>query len=86
MQRPSPARSHRFVVVYREDAREIAGAQGVWRGWVEKVPDPRTLDSSGTTAQRYGFLALTELPDLMVKLIAAAATNPVSVSDQRPKA
>ncbi len=84
MQRPTQTRSHRFVVVYREEAREIAQATGIWRGWIEKVPDPRALDAGNTPPARLGFVALTEVPDLMTRLMQPGDTPPVAAADRRP--
>lgn len=82
MQRPTQTRSHRFVVVYREEVREIAQAEGVWRGWIEKVPDPRSLDVGEAGPPRLGFLTLAEIPDLIQALIQA--TTPIATADRRP--
>ncbi len=84
MQRALHTRSHRFVVVYREEAREIAQAEGIWRGWIEKVPDPRALDAGEATPLRMGFSALSELPDLMQRLMQPAANSPKATADRRP--
>lgn len=84
MSRPSHPQSHRFVVVFREEAREIPQAAGVWRGWIEKVPDPRALDMGEASAPRLGFSALTEVPDLMLRLMQVPTTTPNATADRRP--
>jgi len=61
--------SHRFVVVFRREAREIAGAPEVWRGWVERVPAPGELPPDQSGANRIGFRELAELPALIRTLI-----------------
>lgn len=65
-------KSHRFVVVYRAEAREIANAEEVRRGWVERVPDPRAVDAGDTTQDRQGFAKLEELPGLITEMIGRA--------------
>jgi hypothetical protein len=67
--RASQPRTHRFVVVYRAEAREIDGADEVRRGWVERVPDPRAADAGDTERDRSGFRMLTELPELIESMI-----------------
>lgn len=84
MQRRLHTQSHRFVVVYREEAREIAEAEGIWRGWIEKVPDPRALDAGEGAATRMGFSALTEVPDLMLRLMQPGTITPGATTDRRP--
>lgn len=64
--------SHRFVVVYRCEAREIDGAAEVWRGWVERIPDPRQRVEDGQSEERLGFTDLAEVPELMTRLIEDA--------------
>ena len=64
-QLPKGPKSHRFVVVYRVEAREIAGAAEVRRGWVERVPEPRALDDGEPQPARRGFQDLEELPGLI---------------------
>jgi hypothetical protein len=83
MQRPAQTRSHRFVVVYREEAREIAQAEGIWRGWIEKVPDPRSLENGNATPMRLGFVAVSEVPDLMLRLMQQPPATPIATADQR---
>lgn len=61
--------SHRFVVVWRSELREIACAAEIRRGWVERVPDPRALVAGKGPAQRVGFHQLDELPDVIAQLI-----------------
>jgi len=67
-----PSQSHRFVVVYRLEAREIAEAAEVWRGWVERIPDPRQRAEAGQTDERLGFQNLDELPGLIARLMEHA--------------
>lgn len=83
MQRPLHTRSHRFVVVYREEAREIAEAEGVWRGWIEKVPDPRAADAGDGAPVRLGFVTVAEVPALMLRLMQAGVTTPLAAADRR---
>ncbi|MFV0385051.1 hypothetical protein [Paracoccus sp. (in: a-proteobacteria)] len=64
--------SHRFVVVYRRETREISGAVEVWRGWIERIPDPRQRVEEGQTEGRLGFNELAEIPGLMMQLIDEA--------------
>jgi len=63
-----PLRSHRFVVVYRAETREIRDASEIWRGWIESVPDPRDSDEDAVP-QRLGFQSLEDLPRLIDTLI-----------------
>lgn len=71
--RPHP--SHRFVVVWRREAREIAGAAEVWRGWVERIPDPRQRVEDGLKEDRVGINALDEVPDRIRELIDEAGQS-----------
>ncbi len=65
----SHPQSNRFVVVYRAETREIEGADIVWRGWVERIPDPRQREIEKQEDDRLGFNMLSELPDLISRLI-----------------
>jgi hypothetical protein len=76
VQRTETAQTFRFVVVYRAEAREIAGATPVWRGWVEQVPDPRALDDAMQPCPRLGFQDLAELPALFSEIIARSGAEP----------
>ncbi|WP_372571757.1 hypothetical protein [Ruegeria jejuensis] len=67
--------SHRFVVIYRCEPREIAGAAEVWRGWVERIPDPRQRAEAGQTEERLGFHELQELPALITRLMDEATAH-----------
>jgi hypothetical protein len=62
--------------------RSPRDSAGVWRGWIEKVPDPRALDQGEASVTRMGFLALTEVPDLMLRMMQTA--TPLATSDRRP--
>ena len=64
--------SHRFVVVWRAEDREIEGADLVWRGWVERIPDPRQRAEKGQTSERVGITDLDEVPDGIRSLIKDA--------------
>jgi hypothetical protein len=81
-----PPVTHRFVVVYRLEAREIEGAAEVRRGWIERVPDPRALDAGEAERERLGFQALAELPDLIARMIDKAETPARAAPDRRPSA
>lgn len=70
-----PPRSHRFVVVWRAEAREILGAAPVERGWVERVPDPRADEASGGRRDRQGLVRLEDLPGVIEAMMARAATG-----------
>lgn len=73
--------SHRFVVVYRCERREIDGAADVWRGWIERIPDPRQRVEDGQSEDRLGFHDLKEVPALMTRLIKdAGQTDRRSIS------
>lgn len=65
----SETQSHRFVVVYRNEAREIANAAEVWRGWVERIPNPRQREIHRQDEDRLDFQSLEELPALIIRLI-----------------
>ena len=86
MTRGSAPKTHRFVVVYRMEAREIAGAAEVRRGWVERVPDPRALEAGEAERERLGFQALAELPDLIARMIDKAEAPARAAPDRRPSA
>ncbi len=62
--------SHRFVVVFRNEIREIENAAEVWRGWVERIPDPRQREIGRQDDDRLDFQSLEELPALIGRLIA----------------
>lgn len=63
------SRTHRFVVLWRFEAREIAGAAEVRRGWIERVPDPRAQEAGAERPERVGFSDLGELPALIARMI-----------------
>jgi hypothetical protein len=86
MTRGSRQRTHRFVVVYRMELREIAGAAEVRRGWVERVPDPRGLAAGEPERERLGFQTLAELPELIARMIDKAEASPRPVAHRRPLA
>ena len=69
---PSP-RGHRFVVVWRAEAREIVGAAPVERGWVERIPDPRAVEAEGGRRDRQGLVRLEDLPGVIEAMMARAA-------------
>jgi hypothetical protein len=83
--RASLSRSHRFVVVWRAETREIASAAEVRRGWVERVPDPRAQAAGEAAAQRVGFHQLDELPAVIARLIADAEAGPAAHPVRRPR-
>lgn len=66
-----PPVSHRFVVLYRREPREINGASEQWRGWVSRVQSARE-QAAGVEEQRVWFQELSELPAVMEKLIRDA--------------
>lgn len=70
-----PYISHRFVVVWRCEAREIVGAAKVWRGWIERIPDPRQRFEDGQTEERLGFNDLDEVPERIRALIEDAGQS-----------
>ena len=55
MKTRQPPQSHRFVVVYRNEHREIEGAADIWRGWVERIPNPRQRELERQRAVRPAF-------------------------------
>jgi hypothetical protein len=59
--------SHRFVVVYRREEREIPGARENWRGWVVRVPERKTAGEEAP--QPLWFIELDELPPLLRRLV-----------------
>lgn len=65
----SQIQSHRFVVVFRREAREIENATEVWRGWVERIPSPRQKEIDHQEDDRLDFQSLEELPKLIARLI-----------------
>ena len=83
MRRTETSQTFRFVVVYRAEAREIAGAAPVWRGWVEQVPDPRALDDEMQPCPRLGFQDLAELPALVSEIIARSGAGPEAERQRR---
>lgn len=85
MQRAMHPQAHRFVVVYRVEAREIDGAAEVRRGWIERVPDPRGLEAGENEHARRGFQALSELPGLIAGLIEEAESRPQDKSNPRSR-
>ncbi|MGI9507416.1 MAG: hypothetical protein ACR2RE_30605 [Geminicoccaceae bacterium] len=78
--------SHRFVLVYRMESREIEGAADVWRGWIERVPDPRQREHGQQTEDRLGFHDLSELPGLVETLISRSETASASTPSKRRSA
>ncbi len=86
MPRASASRSHRFVVVWRAETREIASAGEVRRGWVERVPDPRGQAAGEATVHRQGFQRLDELPAVIARLIADAEADGEARPARRPGA
>lgn len=89
MKNSTDPQSHRFVIVYRTETREIADAAVVWRGWVERVPDPRQIEAEQAEGQRLGFHALDELPGLIRALMdqSGAQQRPAKgkTPDRRPQ-
>lgn len=77
--------SHRFVVVFRREAREIEGASEVWRGWIERVPAPGEPAPNEAGANRIGFGELAELPALIRTLIDRAARPDAASAQGRQK-
>ncbi|MGQ0564359.1 MAG: hypothetical protein ACT4OK_04730 [Gemmobacter sp.] len=73
MQTAPHPRSHRFVVVWRAETREIAGAAPVERGWVERIPDPRAAETDGDARDRQGLVRLADLPGVIEAMMARAA-------------
>ncbi|MEQ9260806.1 MAG: hypothetical protein RIG84_17095 [Roseovarius sp.] len=69
-----PAQSHRFVLVYRSETREIEGAATIWRGWVQRVPNPRQREMDMQTDDRVDFRDLAEVPELLELLMTRAGT------------
>jgi hypothetical protein len=68
-----PSLSHRFVVVWRAETREIVGAASVERGWVERIPDPRSAEDQSRRRDRQGLLRLADLPGVIEAMMARAA-------------
>ena len=67
---PEPQiRAYRFVVVYRGEPREIATAGEVWRGWIERIPDPRSQAAGVELEERLSFQDLGDLPRLIRRLM-----------------
>ena len=79
---PTKVQSHRFVVVYRAESREIDGAAAIWRGWVERIPDPRQREMDRQKPDRIDFRDLTDLPDHMSTLMARAGPSEAASSDR----
>lgn len=69
MKTTAETQSHRFVVVYRNEAREIENAAEIWRGWIERIPYPRQRESDQQVEDRLGFQTLEELPLLITRLM-----------------
>ncbi len=67
-----PHISHRFVVLYRREPREIDGASEQWRGWVSRVQAPGEEAGAGAE-QRVCFRELSELPAAVEALIQDAS-------------
>lgn len=59
--------SHRFLLTYREEVSEEAGAATVWRGWVVRVPD--TMRPAASPPEQLWFHDLDEVPALLRRLI-----------------
>lgn len=59
--------SHRFLLTYRKEVSEDAGASTVWRGWVVHVPDNMKLATS--RPEPVWFHSLEEVPALLRRLI-----------------
>lgn len=75
------------MVVYRAEAREIANAEEVRRGWVERVPDPRSAEAADAARDRQGFAALEDLPAVISGMIdRAEETEPKAPLGRRPSA
>lgn len=63
--------SFRFICVYREEARTIAGVSETWRGWVQMVPPPMGAANPDHPAlTRRWFRSLDELPAVVCELMA----------------
>jgi hypothetical protein len=77
--------SYRFVVVFRREAREIAGAAEVWRGWVERIPAPDESGPAEAGSNRLGFCDLAELPESILTLIDRSRSGDEATSDGRPR-
>lgn len=77
--------SHRFVVVYRSENRELENAAEIWRGWVERIPDPRQRELDKQNTERLGFQALSDLPHLIEELMDRAAAMTDAPSNRRPQ-
>lgn len=75
MENAAHSRNHRFVVVWRAESREIAGAAPVERGWVERIPDPRSVEAEGGRRDRQGLVRLGDLPEVIEAMMARAATG-----------
>lgn len=60
--------SHRFVVLYRREPREIRGAREQWRGWISRVQSPEE-QAAGVEERRVWFHQLSELPEVIETLI-----------------
>lgn len=64
--------TYKFVITFRREPREIAGAPARWRGWVMRV---ETTWPPGT-ARRLWFSRLAQLPDAIRRLIEEAGGDP----------
>lgn len=80
-----PPQSHRFVVVYRNEHREIEGAADIWRGWVERIPNPRQRELERQREDRLDFRNLSDLPHLIEMLIRRSETDLDLSSNRRPR-
>ena len=77
MPKTENAESYRFVIVYRREPREIAGAASPWRGTLTAVPD-----SSGSgTEQRFAFSELDDLPQMIRDHISRRSREGLSADD-----
>ena len=65
MTRFDSSEAHRFVVVYRQEPREIDGAVSSWRGLLVAVPNAPGADEE----KRLAFSDLNQLPELIRSLI-----------------
>ena len=86
MARATQPRTHRFVVAYRIEAREIDGAEEVRRGWIERVPDPRAAEAGDSERDRLGFRALADLPGLIEGMIEKVEAPARPTAKGRPPA
>jgi hypothetical protein len=80
----TPTRSHRFVVLWRVEARESDGAAEVRRGWVERVPTAPATDACESRSARVGFQQLADLPVLITRMIEEVEAPRRAAPDRRP--